>query len=210
MSEKKVKERLITRFCDSLEEIDVTDNYAATVRKLESNGIALVRTAPQRPNMFAYTYSLLLVFLCLLAGFVGFNIGVKNDNPELISPSMKKYLEANCENYYHQPILTGHYTIGDYIYVCIGLVREGNELGVNYFYHLAYFDMNLETVFKNRTTGEEFTVYRLPKQGNLSDLLNIVDGDEILIEIRGDEEIKQYSFIAYHDIHMKLIENKKS
>ena len=206
MSEKKVKERLITRFCDSLEEIDVTDNYAATVRKLESNGMALVRTAPKRPNMFAYTYSLLLVFLCLLAGFIGFNIGVKNDKPELISPSMKNYLEANCENYYHQPILTGHYTIGDYIYVCIGLVREGNELGVNYFYHLAYFDMNLETVFKNQTTGEELTVPFRPKLGNLSDLLNIDDGDEILIEIRGDEEIKQYSFIAYHDLHMKLIE----
>jgi hypothetical protein len=210
MSEKKVKERLITRFCDSLEEIDVTDNYAATARKLESNGIALVRTAPQRPNMFAYTYSLLLVFLCLLAGFVGFNIGVKNDNPELISPSMKKYLEANCENYYHQPILAGHYSKNDYIYVCIGLVREGNELGVNYFYHLVYFDVNLDTGFKNLTTGEEITVSRMPVFGNLSDLLNIDDGDEILIEIRGDEEIKQYSFIAYHDIHMELIKNKKS
>ena len=206
MSEKKVKERLITRFCDSLEEINVTDNYAATVRKLESNGIALVRTAPQRPNMFAYTYSLLLVSLCLLAGFVGFNIGVKNDDSELISASMIDYLEDNCEKYYHQPILTGHYSKNDYIYVCIGLVREGNELGVNYFYHLAYFDMNLETVFKNQTTGKELTVPFRPKLGNLSDLLNIDDGDEILIEIRGDEEIKQYSFIAYHDLHMKLIE----
>jgi len=46
----------------------------------------------------------------------------------------------------------------------------------------------------------------MPFFGNLSDLLNIDDGDEILIEIRGDEEIKQYSFIAYHDLHMKLIE----
>jgi hypothetical protein len=210
MSEKKVKERLITRFCDSLEEINVTDNYAATVRKLESNGMALVRTAPKRPNMFAYTYSLLLVSLCLLAGFIGFNIGVKSDDLELISASMIDYLEDNCEKYYHQPILTGHYTIGDYIYVCIGLVREGNELGVNYFYHLVYFDVNLDTGFKNLTTGEEITVSRMPVFGNLSDLLNIDDGDEILIEIRGDEEIKQYSFIAYHDIHMELIKNKKS
>lgn len=205
MSEKKVKERLITRFCDSLEEINVTDNYAATVRKLESNGMALVRTAPKRPNMFAYTYSLLLVFLCLLAGFVGFNIGVKNDNPELISPSMKKYLEANCENYYHQPILTGHYSKNDYIYVCIGLVREGNELGVNYFYQLVYFNSNLEFVFRNVTNEKEFVIPQLSTRGNLSELFDVDDGDEILIEIRGDEEIRQYSFIAYHDIHMILI-----
>ncbi len=205
MSEKKVKERLITRFCDSLEEINVTDNYAATVRKLESNGIALVRTAPQRPNMFAYTYSLLLVFLCLLAGFVGFNIGVKNDNPELISPSMKKYLEANCENYYHQPILAGHYSKNDYIYVYIGLVREGNELGVNYFYQLVYFNSNLEFVFRNVTNEKEFVIPQLSTRGNLSELFDVDDGDEILIEIRGDEEIRQYSFIAYHDIHMILI-----
>jgi hypothetical protein len=167
--------------------------------------MALVRTAPKRPNMFAYTYSLLLFFLCLLAGFVGFNIGVKNDNPELISPSMKKYLEANCENYYHQPILAGHYSKNDYIHVYIGLVREGNELGVNYFYQLVYFNSNLEFVFRNVTNEKEFVIPQLSTRGNLSELFDVDDGDEILIEIRGDEEIRQYSFIAYHDIHMILI-----
>ena len=209
MSEKKVRQRLISRFYESLDKMDVTDNYAATVQKLEGNGITLVKATPKKPNIFAFTYAALLLFLCLLTGYIGFDIGGKDKLSEYMNPEIRNYLEDHCEIYYEKPILMGYYSELDNIYIYVGLVREGNLLGINYFYYGARFDFDLEFVVKNVGKSEEVTMPYSSLVGNLSSILTIEDGDEIQIEIRTDEKSFYYSFTAYFEIHKQLVEKQK-
>jgi hypothetical protein len=209
MSEKKVRQRLISRFYESLDKMDVTDNYAATVQKLEGNGITLVKATPKKPNIFAFTYAALLLFLCLLTGYIGFDIGGKDKLSEDMNLAMREYLDDFCEDYYKKPILTGYYSDKDIISVYVGLVREGNSLGINYFYYIMTFDTDLEFIFKNVDKSEETVLSGSPTRGNLSSTLDIDDGDEIQIEIRGYGKNFYYSFTAYFEIHKQLVEKQK-
>ncbi|MCK9536614.1 MAG: hypothetical protein M0R05_03385 [Bacilli bacterium] len=206
MSDKKIKRKFFDNFNKCLENYEIRDNYSVIVQKLEDNGITLVRPEAKRLNTFAYIYTILTIFLCVLTGLIGFSIGGNSKRAELLNPGTKQYLETHTEIYYDQPIMTIYYSEHDMINIYVGLVKDDDELVIHYFYQLIFINNNPTVSFKNLNNNKEVFIVNSFRYGDLSVLITINNGDKIMCTIKDEEKTIHQYLIAYHDIYLQLVE----
>src|SRR5690554_2647886 len=191
MKNKEIKKRFVDNFNNQLDLCDVPDNYNGIVRKLEEKGIALLKAKPKGKQMFSYVYAVLVLFLCIMTGLIGYYIRGDGLNREFFDKKTKDYLAEQTVAYYERPIFTMPYSDYEEIYICMGVVKDGDTHAINYFYSINFFK-NFSVIFKNLNNNAELELISGSTLGNLSELLSISNHDEILISIEyGDQVISQ-------------------